>query len=34
VKPNATMEITAEKIYAGLNVEVKSNGVAHVISPD
>lgn len=27
-------DVTADQIYAGLNVEVKSNGTVHVISPD
>jgi len=34
LKTNPAQEVTAEKIYAGLNVEVHSNGVAHVISPE
>lgn len=34
LKTNPTVEITADKIYANLNVEVKSNGVFHVITPD
>ncbi|HEV2694966.1 MAG TPA: hypothetical protein VG347_18880 [Verrucomicrobiae bacterium] len=27
-------DVTADKIYAGLDVEVRSNGVAHVITPN
>jgi septal ring factor EnvC (AmiA/AmiB activator) len=34
LKTNAPAVITAERIYASLNVEVNSNGVAHVISPE
>lgn len=34
LKTNPAKEVTAEKIYADLNVEVHSNGVAHVISPE
>lgn len=34
LKTNPAVEISAESIYAGLNVEVKLNGIAHVISPD
>lgn len=34
VMANPTNEITAEKIYAGLDVEVKSDGSIHVLSPN
>jgi hypothetical protein len=29
-----SFDVTADKIYSGLDVEVRSNGVAHVIAPD
>jgi hypothetical protein len=34
LKQHPAREISAEKIYAELNVEVLSNGVAHVIAPN
>jgi chromosome segregation ATPase len=34
LKNNPATAITAQSIYAGMNVEVKSNGMAYVISPD
>ena len=34
LKTNPAVEVSAERIYAGLDVEVKSNGLAHVISPN
>ena len=34
LKENPAGEVSAESIYAGLNVEVKSNGWFHVISPN
>jgi len=34
LKDHYAVEISAERIYAGLNVEVTSNGLARVISPD
>jgi chromosome segregation ATPase len=34
LKKNPAEAISAESIYAGLDVEVKSNGTLHVISPN
>jgi septal ring factor EnvC (AmiA/AmiB activator) len=34
LKKNPADVISSESIYAGLGVEVKSNGTIHVISPD
>jgi chromosome segregation ATPase len=34
LKNNPAAAITAQSIYAGMNVEVKANGMAYVISPD
>jgi septal ring factor EnvC (AmiA/AmiB activator) len=34
LKKNPADVISSESIYAGLGVEVKSNGTFHVISPD
>jgi septal ring factor EnvC (AmiA/AmiB activator) len=34
LKSNAGKNITTESIYAGLDIIIKSNGVAHVIAPD
>jgi len=34
LKKNPADVISSESIYAGLDVEVKSNGTVHVIAPD
>jgi hypothetical protein len=34
LKKHPALKITPESVYAGLNVEVNSNGTCHVISPD
>ncbi len=34
LKQNPARVVSAESIYAGLNIEVKSNGICHVIAPN
>lgn len=33
LKKNPAQEVSAERIYAGLDIEVRSNGALHVVSP-